>query len=254
MLNNLAILQIDSVDQDQATGRNRIAPVRLAQRMIGGKPLVEWLIRRVGESHVDGVMVVLPEEADTKTLLPLIPSDTPVHFSRKQDSLGRLADVLREYQPRGVVRIPVEHPFVDPALIDRMLTTAATFEKCDIVGYRYKNGAAAVDSPLGLFAEWYRAKAVLKADEVVEDAVERNDISRAILARPDWFPQHLLPVPTQLEGADVRLSVSGEEDWENSLAIVDAMRCYDLDWQDVVRFIRETPHLRQRMETMNQIG
>ncbi|MCC9609360.1 NTP transferase domain-containing protein [Blastopirellula sp. JC732] len=229
-------------------------PSRLAQRMIGGKPLIEWLIRRLGEAHVDGVMVVLPEDADTNALLPLIPSDTPVHISRKQDSLGRLADAIREYQPRGVVRIPVENPFVDPALIDRLLTNAAMFEKCDYVAYRCENGSAAAASPVGLFAEWYRAKAILKADEIVEDASERENVSAAIAAQPDWFPQHLLPVPSQLEGADVRLSVIDEEDWENALVIVDAMRCHDLAWQDVVRFIRETPHLRQRMETMNQVG
>ncbi|UUO05310.1 NTP transferase domain-containing protein [Blastopirellula sp. J2-11] len=261
MLKNLAILQIDTVDQDSVSAagldagkRSRIVPSRLAQRFIAGKPLVEWIIRRVGEAHVDGVMVVLSDDADTGALLPLIPSDTPVYISRKHDSLGRFADAVREYQPRGVVRIPIETPFVDPALIDRLLTTAAMFEKCDYVGYRHLDGCAAVASPLGLFAEWYRAKAILKADEIVTDSSERADISRSISTRPDWFPQHLLPVPSELECADVRLSVVDEEDWDHSLTIVDAMRSHDLEWQDVVRFIRETPHLRQRMETMNQVG
>lgn len=256
MLKNLAILQIDTVDSDGASagGRSRIVPARLAQRFIAGKPLIEWLIRRVSEAHVDGVMAVLSDDADAKALLPLIPSDTPVHISRKQDSLGRFADAVREYQPRGVVRMPIETPFIDPALIDRLLTTAATYEKCEYVGFRRQDGGAAVASSLGLFAEWYRAKAILKADEIVADEAERNDVSRAISTRPDWFPQQLLAVPAELERADVRLSVLDEEDWEHSLAIVDAMRSHDLEWQDVVRFIRETPHLRERMETMNQIG
>ncbi|PQO26540.1 NTP transferase domain-containing protein [Blastopirellula marina] len=256
MLKNLAILQIDTVDCEGASvgGRSRIVPARLAQRSIAGKPLIEWLIRRIGEAHVDGVMAVLADDDDAKSLLPLIPSDTPVHISHKHDSLGRFADAVREYQPQGVVRIPIDTPFVDPALIDRLLTAAAANEKCDYVGFRHQNGCAAVASPLGLFAEWYRAKAIFKADEIVTAADERNDLSRAISTRPDWFAPQFLSVPGELEGADVRLSVCDEEDWEHSLTIVDAMRSHDLDWQDLVRFIRETPHLRQRMETMNQVG
>jgi spore coat polysaccharide biosynthesis protein SpsF (cytidylyltransferase family) len=61
----------------------------------------------------------------------------------------------------------------------------------------------------------------------------------------------LIPAPHQLDRDDVRLAVEGEEDWDNTQDIFDALGP-DTDWQRIAGLLDHQPGLRKRMETLNR--
>lgn len=244
MLGTLGIVQVRLGDN----------PARLkACRTLGGKSLLEWVVRRVTDSQqLDGVVVVVADSPRTPEIAEVVPADVPLFIGQRPDPLGRFAEALDEYPARAVVRIGLENPFVDPALVDRLVTTAKTHPESDYIAYRAHNGRPTILSPLGIFAEWFRAKALRQADEQAKPGADREQVTRYIYSHPELFNLRLLPVPPGLDRDDVRLRLDSEEDWEHARAIFDALGPDRLEWQNIADLLDQQPQLRERMAELNQ--
>ncbi|MHC2070385.1 glycosyltransferase family protein [Bremerella sp. T1] len=255
-MKNLAIVQIDD-EIALAPGTptsSGILPSKLAARKLNSAPLVEWLVRRISEAElVDGIVVVMPDTQAYHDLAGLIPLDIPCHFSKKETPLARLADASKVYPSEAIVRVPLETPFCDPILIDQLLITAQRHGEKDYIGYNLEDGCPASQSSIGLFSEWIRSSALAKANAEVKANEDAYRVDTSFLNYPEMFSLEMLPVPDSLNRGDLRFSVSNDEDWEELLAIVDALGADALQWQDVVRIIDTQPTIRNRMAQRNNL-
>ena len=222
-------------------------------RRFGGHSLLEWVVRRVTESmRLSGVIVVSCESLDHRSLCSLVPSDVPVFMAAGGDTLTRMTRALESYQAEAVVRVLGDNLFIDPALIDRLVRGAESQEDCDYASYGSRDGRPAVLSPVGVYAEWFRVRALRRADRSAKDPAERNDVAGHILAHPEKFRVHLIPAPEEIDRDDVRLTLASEDDWDNAMAIFDALGTEALDWQRIARFLNHQPAMRKRMAAMNR--
>ena len=139
-------------------------------RKLGGRSLIEWVIRRVTDSiRLDGVIVVACVTEDRATLNRLVPSDVPVFCGEGDDALARFCKALEQFPAEGVVRVRGDNLFIDPGLIDRLIQAAESHSSCDYVSYSSRDGRPAILSPVGVFAEWFRASALRKAERQAGD-------------------------------------------------------------------------------------
>jgi len=225
----------------------------IANRKLGGMPLLEWVVRRVTDStQLDGVIVLANSEAEQESLQDLVPSDVPILVSEKGDSLKRFARALEAFSAKSVVRIFGDNPFVDPALIDRLVITARSNPECDYVSYCSRDGKPAILSPVGVFAEWFRCSALHRAAKSAREESERNHVTRYLYSHPETFNIRLIPAPSAIDRDDVRLTVDMEEDWDHALAIVEALGTEALDWQRIADLLDHQPRLRSRMAALNR--
>src|SRR5262249_7052098 len=122
MLNTLGIVQIPS-SRASASAR------RLLARGLGGKPLLTWVVRRLSESErLAGVFAVANSAANRDALSSLLPADAPLAAQGEAHPLAAVAAALREYPAHAIVRVSLETPFVDPVLIDQLVSTAKASE------------------------------------------------------------------------------------------------------------------------------
>jgi len=255
-MKNLAIVQIDD-EITLAPGSPQdtsLLPSKLADRKLNSVPVIEWLVRRISEAElIEGIVVVMPDAPQYRELVSRIPLDIPCHLSSKQTPLARLADAARQYPSDSIVRVPLETPFCDPVLIDRLLITAQMHGDKDYIGYCLEDGCPASQSSIGLFSEWIRSEALARANREVKSDADAYRVDRSFLNYPELFSLEMLPVPASLNRGDLRFSVANDEDWEELLAIVDALGAEALQWQDVVRIIDAQPPIRQRMAQRNKL-
>jgi len=255
-MKTLALVQIDD-DIMLAPGSaqdSSLLPSKLATRKLNSAPLIEWLVRRISEAElIDGIAVVMPDQPQYRDLVSLIPLDIPCHLSSKETPLARLADAAKKYPSQSIVRVPLETPFCDPVLIDRLLITADMNDDKDYVGYCLEDGCPASQSSIGLFSEWIRSSALDKANREVKSKADAYRVDSSFLDYPELFSVEMIPVPESLNRGDLRFSVANDEDWEELLAIVDALGAEELQWQDVVRIIDAQPPIRQRMADRNRL-
>ena len=246
MAGTLGIVEIESTPAAPQS-------VGLASRRLGGKPLLEWVVRRVTESLFLDRVIVVVEPAMEDAVRALTPRDISIFVSQQPDMLGRFAAAAREFDAHQLIRVGVDNPFVDPALIDRLVCTANAHPGCDYIGYYLHDGQPAAQSTLGVFAEWARADAIFKAEAVAKIDVDRQHATRYLYSHPELFQLRLIPVPTQLDRHDVRLSIVGEEDWENAQMILDALGPENLAWQEIAGLLDSQPRIRQQMATLNGV-
>lgn len=216
----------------------------IARRRFGGKTLLEWVVRRVGDAQrISQIVVIAGDDPLNRSLAELAPSDVHTFVSRADDPLGRLADAAREFRCEAVVRLSVSTPFVDPILIDRLITVGANEDSCDYAGYRLSDGRPAVESKVGVFSEWCRTAAVLQADREARHPEDRRSPARYLYSHPEKFALQLLPAPAKLDRDDLCLAIHDEEDWEHVELILDALGPESLDWQYIMALLDRHPDL-----------
>jgi spore coat polysaccharide biosynthesis protein SpsF len=222
-------------------------------RKFGGRPLLEWVVRRVTDSmRLDGVIVVACDTEHCCSLTRMVPSDVPVYFGQGEDSLARCAKALECFPAEGVVRVLGDNVFIDPGLIDRLVTTAEAHPGCDYESYCLRDGRPAVLAQVSLYAEWFRADTLRKANRLARSPLDRQDVTRYIYSHPETFRLRLMPAPEAIDREDVRLTIDIEEDWEHAQAIYDALGPERFDWQGIARLLEQQPALRSRMAALNR--
>lgn len=155
MLKTLGIVQACF---EQESVRGKVA------RRLHGKTVLEWVVRRVTDcTRLDGVIVLTNDAPENAMVRDAVPLDVPVVVGTQADALGRFVAALERYPAESAVRIRAESPFVDPGLIDRLITTAEAHPDFDYIGYRLQDGRPAILSPVGVYAEWFRSVALRRS-------------------------------------------------------------------------------------------
>ena len=225
-----------------------------AMRKLGGRSLLEWVVRRVTDSmRLDGVIVMVCEPGDCRAVSHLVPSDVPVVHGEGKDALDRFTRALEQYQSESVVRVLGDNFFIDSGLIDRLITTAESHPNCDYVTYCSRDGRPAILSPVSVYAEWFRSSALRRANRLARDPLDREHVTRYLYSHPDKFNVRLTPAPTEIDREDVRLTVDIEEDWDHALAIYEALGPERLDWQRIADLLNHQPAMRSRMAALNRV-
>jgi spore coat polysaccharide biosynthesis protein SpsF len=224
-----------------------------ALRKLGGRSLFESVIRRATDSmQLGGVIVVAFDTDDHDLIHRLVPSDVPIFFGQCEDLLSLFSKALEQYQAEGAVRIRGDNLFLDPGLVDRLVTTAEAHPNCDYVSYCLHDGRPAILSPVGVYAEWFRPSALWRANRAARGVSDRSDATRYIYSHPEQFQLRLIPAPMEFDREDVRLTIDIEEDWEHISAIFDALGDEWSDWRQVARLLDHQPALRRRMAALNR--
>lgn len=245
MLKNLGIVQVSFHSQRFRTN---------VVRKVGGRCLLEWVIRRVTDAmRLDGVIVVACEREDYQAVNRLVPADVPVFFGVGGDALARFVKALEQYPAEGVVRVLGDNLFIDPGLIDRLVTTAEAHPNCDYVSYCSRDGRPAILSPVSVYAEWFRASALRKANRLAHSQLDREHVTHYLYSHPEKFSLRLIPAPPEIDREDVRLTVDLDEDWDHALTIYEALGPERFDWQRIARLLDHQPALRSRMAALNRV-
>jgi spore coat polysaccharide biosynthesis protein SpsF len=151
------------------------------RRRLGGKTLVEWVARRMTDcQRLDGVILLVGDSDVDHEVAELAPPDVPVFVSRHADPLARFIAALDEYNPEAVVRVSATTPFVDPSLVDRLVSAADAHPECDYISYCSRDGQPVVLSPICVYAEWIKAKALRRAARRATDPADRQGVTRYI--------------------------------------------------------------------------
>lgn len=225
---------------------------RTFARKLGGMSILERVVRRATDcQRLDAVVVLAPDDATLVEVRRLARTDVAVVSPAAGDTLGKFAALLEQHHAAAFVHIGADNPFVDPALIDRMVTTAEVSE-CDYLGYCRADGRPAILTHLGMFAEWCSTTALLRAHRAARLAAQRDHATAFIYGHPELFKLRLIPLPAELDREDLRLKIVGEEELEHAQAIYDALGHDEWDWREVAELLDQQPALRRRMAQLNR--
>ena len=216
-------------------------------RKLAGKTLLEWVVRRTSDcQQLDAILVLVGDTPVERELCQQLPPDVQLVVGPEPDALSRFAAVVARHQAEAVVRVCADNPFVDPVMIDRLVTTAAAHPESDYISYCSSDGQPTILSSLGPFAEWCSATAIARADAEATRPVDRQGVTHYLHSHPQRFRVQLLRVPPRLDRSDVRLRIDGQENWEEIQGIYDALGPEEWDWNHLAGLLERQPTARKR--------
>lgn len=222
-------------------------------RKLGGQSLLELVVRRVTDcQRLDGVVVMACDGDEEAQIRQLVPPDVPVLAAAGRDPLANFAAAALRFQARSVVRLCAHNPFIDPVLIDRLVSTADAHPECDYISYCCADGRPAILTQLGVFAEWCSAAALVRADREARRAADRQHVTAYLYSHPELFNVRLIRLPAELDRDDLRLKIDFEEDFEHAQVIFEALGPDEWDWQRIADLVDSQPALRKRMAFLNR--
>lgn len=188
----------------------------------GSRSLLELVARRLTDcQQLDEILVVAGPGFERSRLADAVPPDVTVHGSDRLDTLGQLLSAIEATGAAAVVKADLEHPFIDPILVDRLVTTGRADANCDYVGFRLEDGRPMSDSPFSTFAEWCRADALRRADRLAPQPEPRHDLARLMGLHPQKFKLRFVPIPAAFESGKLRLAADEHDIWEQAQTIYD---------------------------------
>jgi spore coat polysaccharide biosynthesis protein SpsF (cytidylyltransferase family) len=203
MLNTLGVVEV----------RRGRGPEWRISRKLGGKSILEWVVRRATDCQRLDAVVVLVGDDLLEAVRPVVPADVKVVSSGGLDPLAATVAALARWRAKSLVHICADNPFNDPVLIDRLASAADAHPDCDYIGYCRADGRPAILTHLGVFADWCSARALRQADREAQGPAERGHVTTYLFGHPEKFNVRLIPLPAELDREDLRLTIDGEEDW-----------------------------------------
>ncbi len=227
---------------------------RKLARRIGDMPVLHWVLRRLSEAQqLDRLVLLTGKDAQSESILGLVPPDVAVYRSARPDLLGRLDALLAHMPSQAVVLVPADTPFVDPALVDRLVTEAAEHPECDYICYAGADGRPLDPETVGLFGQWVRAEVLRRLHQRLTASEDRqHPIRRYLLSHSGVYVLRLLTLPRPVRAQELRLRMQWAEDWEHLQAIYEALGPDQLDWAHIVQLLEDQPEIRRQMAQLNR--
>ncbi|MED1748080.1 cytidylyltransferase domain-containing protein [Bacillus zhangzhouensis] len=191
----------------------RMGSTRLPKKVmkpIGGMALIDVIVERVKQSNhynhkTQNLMIATTVEAEDDLLAHYcLSKGYKVFRGSETDVLQRFAQIVRQFEPQTVVRLTGDNPFIDPALLSKMLEKHRQ-EKAD---YTYTNG-----TPLGISGEMIDAPILSEIDNFPLSQPEREHVTLYIRKHPEQFHLQLFTPPKELAYPAYRFTIDTEEDY-----------------------------------------
>jgi spore coat polysaccharide biosynthesis protein SpsF (cytidylyltransferase family) len=207
--------------------------LKYAERNLKGQSLISRMVRRLSESPLVQQIVISGEQLPTNILTAGIPGAVVLNCPHSH-VIERLAAAADRTDSDWVVFLPGNRPFVDPVLIDRLLSDAGRATDCDYVGFFSPRGGWARMQQLGLAAEVCHADALRRLRRNLDRITNRTEdlsLSAWFQDAPGVYQMRFIPVPAELDRGDLRFAVENERDWDNAQMLCDSIPGDETQWQ-----------------------
>ena len=207
----------------------RMGSARFPGKMLanlGGHPLLEWVLRRVGRARrLDETVLATSTNARDDALAALA-ATIGIRTCRgdELDVLGRFVAAADMSDATQVVRVCADNPFIDPDEIDRLVTffqTKACDYACnhmDRLGSRYADGFG---------AEILSAELLQKIAGLATEPKHREHVTLYLWDHAAEYRMLAVPAPAEMAYPELRFDVDNPAD----LAALEQLLAADVNLQ-----------------------
>ena len=176
---------------------------------IGGKPLLEFIIKRLEDMNddIDLLVATTTDKKDEKIIELCDSINVPFYRGSIENVLKRYIECAREFNIDVIVRVCADCPFIDPNGINELIIAYNKNFHADLVHNKHRNGY-----PLGTGAELVTLASLEKSERYANKGYQKEHVLPYILENPDKFEIIKLKAPKYLRRPNYYLTVDYPED------------------------------------------
>jgi spore coat polysaccharide biosynthesis protein SpsF len=176
---------------------------------IGGNPLLEFLIKRLGDlsDDIDLIVATTKDKEDEKIIELCDLINVPCYRGSRENVLKRYVECAREFNIDVIVRVCADCPFIDPNGINELIIAYNKNSKADLVHNKHRDGY-----PLGTGAELITLASLEKSEEAANREDQKEHVVTYILENPDKFKVIRVYAPEYLRRPNYYLTVDYPDD------------------------------------------
>ncbi len=246
-----AVAVIDLGNCSSPGGRHPAA--RFAQRNLEGQPLISRMVRRLSDSPLVSGLCVSGENLPATLLTAGIPGAVVLDLPHSH-IVERLAAAADRVDADWVVYVPGNRPFIDPVLVDRLLSEAARASDCDYIGFFSSGGGWQRMQHLGLAGELCHADSLRRLRRNLDRLIACSDglnLAAWFQDAPGSYQMRFIPVPAELDRSDLRFALESESDWDDAQLLCETLPRGDTQWQPLANIVLPNASLRESMGSRN---
>ncbi len=223
------------------TGSSRL-PGKVLKTIVG-KPMLELQIERIRQSRLIDEIVVATTTQPGDDVIEALAQKAGVSCFRgsETDVLSRVCGAIRKFKGDIHLEFQGDSPLPDPLLVDAV--TGYYLKHAD--QYDYVTNALKMTYPPGADVCVYPAKALLAADERVQDPAQREYVGVHLFTHPELYRIKNLEAPPWFRYPDIHLEVDTPEDFEVVSAIFEQFyrKNPGFGLGEILAFLKERPDL-----------
>ncbi|MCS7238617.1 MAG: NTP transferase domain-containing protein [Thermoguttaceae bacterium] len=208
-----------------------------AARRLGGKPVLEWIVRAATDAQrVDGVVVITSDDPANELVDKIVPPDVPVFRAFGTTPLECFVAGIERFSAEAAVRVAGTWPFVDSVLLDNLVLKAEQVVDADFIGYCGSDNNPAALARIGLLPEWYRGSSLRRAARRLGAGFSGNPAEFIYNFEKRFRIRHL-PLPAELDVTELDPLCSPQDAWDMTETIFETLGPDVHNWRRVVRVI-----------------
>ncbi len=205
---------------------------------IAGFPLLGWCVERLSQARGIEQVVVATSDAPGDDAVERLGQDLGFEVFRgsEDDVLERFAGAVSGFGFEHVVRVCGDSPFVDPGLVDELLSAYLA------AGVDYASNVGERSYPRGLDAEVFSAAKLIEVERAAKEPFERAHVTPYFYQHPDQFA--LLNVPGDRDHSAYRWCVDELSDLEMVRTLAGLMGGRrDFSYLEALEMLKQNPEV-----------
>lgn len=206
------------------------------------KPLLMYQLQRLKKCTTLDEIIIATTTNQIDDAVVEFCEDLNVSYYRgsEEDVLARYYEAAKKYEADIVVRITSDCPIIDPAVVDKVITS---YLKSPI--YDYVSNTMERCYPRGMDTSLVPFTALQEVYQQATDPLDREHVTRYLYQRPEQY--NLLSIRAEEDYSEHRWTVDTIEDYEIIRRIIEALYPSNPDFsmQDVLQLLERNPEWKK---------
>ena len=165
-----------------------------------------------------------------------------IYRGSEDNVLSRFVEASKEFSVKHVIRICADNPFISVRYLEELIEFYKN-EKVDYVSFISDSGLPAMKTHYGFFAEITSSKTLETASQKTQDPFYGEHVTNFIYGNPDLFSLNFIKIPSEIENANIRLTVDTLEDFTTCQKIYAYLTHQNLSAEpaSIITYINDNP-------------
>lgn len=198
----------------QARSGSTRLPNKMNMSFYENQSILDILLNRLKTnfSNIPVILATTVNIKDDSIVETGLRNKVEVYRGSEDNVLNRFIDAAKQFSVKHIIRICADNPFISVKYLQELINFYY-IEKVDYVSFISENKLPAMKTHYGFFAEITTFKTIEIAAEKTQDPFYCEHVTNFIYGNPDLFSLNFIKIPSEIEKANIRLTVDTMEDF-----------------------------------------